>query len=175
MLHLLDERDMQVFGKVPLLAFAYLPGQRQGTSFVDDMHHQGHTAASHDAAIHDEHQRLQGQMGQQHLRIGHEIDLLGDAVVAHPPGKAFDPALRLGAIGHFHRDLGQMRTLTPNDAADQRGEGRQVPGYGACRLARIPLYEGVPYGTIPAEVVTHRRLLLDWWLFPERVYDGATS
>jgi hypothetical protein len=84
-------------------------------------------------------------------------------------------SVRLGAVGHFHRDLGQMRTLTPNDAADQGGKGCQVSGYGACRLARIPLCEGGTYGTIPAEVVTHRRLLLDWWLFPERVYDKATS
>jgi hypothetical protein len=49
-----------------------------------------------------------------------------------------------------------MRTLTPNDAADQGGKGGQVSGHGACRLARIPLCEGSMYGTIPAEVVTHR-------------------
>ena len=41
--------------------------------------------------------------------------------------------------------------------------------------ARIPLCEGVSYGTISAEVVTHRLLLLDWSLFPERIYDEATS
>jgi hypothetical protein len=29
--------------------------------------------------------------------------------------------------------------------------------------------------TIPAEVVTHRLLLLDWLRSPERVYDGSTS
>jgi hypothetical protein len=41
-----------------------------------------------------------------------------------------------------------------------------VPGDHACGLARISLYEGIPYGTIPAEVVTHRLLLLDWSYFP---------
>src|SRR5919108_1146827 len=175
LVHLLDKRDMQVFGKVSLLAFAHLPGHRQGTSFVDDMHHQGHTAASHDTAINDEHQSVQGQMGQQHLYIRYEINLIGDPVVAHPPGKAFDTALSLGTVGDFRRDVGQLRPLAPDDAADEGGEGRQMPGNWARKLARIPLYEGVPYGTIPAEVVTHRRLLLDWWLSPERVYDRATS
>ena len=97
---------MQVFGKVAFLALAALPGYRQGTAFVDDMHHQGHTAASHGTTIHDEHQGVQGQMSQQHLRIGHEIDLLSEAVIARPAGKAFAPALRLGAVGDFHRDLG---------------------------------------------------------------------
>src|SRR5262245_3253602 len=114
-------------------------------------------------------------MGQQHLCIWHEIDVLGDPVVAHPPGKAFDPGLCLGTVVDFPRDGGQLRPLAPNDAADHGGEGRHVASNGGSQLAWIPLYEGVPYGTIPAEVVTHRRLLLDWWLFPERVYDGATS
>ena len=69
----------------------------------------------------------------------------------------------------------QLCPLAPDDAAEQGGEGRQVPRNRASKLAWISLYEGVLYGTIPAEVVTHRRLLLDWWLFLERVYDGATS
>jgi hypothetical protein len=118
---------------------------------------------------------LQGQMGQQHLRIRYERDLLCDPVVAHPPGKAFDTALCLGAVGDCRREVGQWRPLAPDDAADHGGEGRQGPSNRASELARIPLYEGVPYSTIPAEVVTHRRLLLDWWLSPERVDDGATS
>ena len=45
----------------------------------------------------------------------------------------------------------------------------------ACWLAWVPLYQGSPYGTILAEVVTHRMLLLDWLLSPERIYDEATS
>src|SRR5262245_57272338 len=79
--------------------------------------------------------------------------------MAYPPGKAFDPALRLGAVGDFRRDVGQLRTLTPDDAADHRGEGRQVPHNRAGGLARIILYQGGSYGTITTEVVTHRRLL----------------
>ena len=45
----------------------------------------------------------------------------------------------------------------------------------ACGLAWVPLYQGSPYGTILAEVVTHRLLLLDGLLSPERIYDEATS
>ena len=76
-------------------------------------------------------------------------------VVAYPPGKAFDTALCLGAIGDFRRDTGQVRSLAPDDATDQGGERRQVPSNRAREQTRISLYEGVPYGTIPAEVVTH--------------------
>jgi hypothetical protein len=69
----------------------------------------------------------------------------------------------------------QLRALAAHDAADERREGDQVPGDRAGRLARIPLCSGIPYGTIPAEVVTHCLLLLDWLRSPERVYDGPTS
>jgi len=37
------------------------------------------------------------------------------------------------------------------------------------------LCESVPYGTIPAEAVTPRLLLLDCWRLPESVYDRSTS
>jgi hypothetical protein len=49
------------------------------------------------------------------------------------------------------------------------------PSNHAGGLGRISLCESVPYGTIPAEAVTHRLFLLDWPRFPERVYDAATS
>jgi hypothetical protein len=68
-----------------------------------------------------------------------------------------------------------VRMLTPDDAADQRGQGRLVPGDRPGRLARIPLSEGVSYGTISAEVVTHGRLLLDWLRFPEEYTRVTTS
>jgi hypothetical protein len=42
-------------------------------------------------------------------------------------------------------------------------------------LTRIIWCSGVPYGTISAEVVTHRLRLLDWSRFPARVYDETTS
>src|SRR5206468_8062616 len=64
------------------------------------------------------------------------------------------------AIGHVGSDLGQLGALTGHDAADERGEGDQVSGELAFGLARISLYQGISYGTILAEVVTHRMLLL---------------
>ena len=57
----------------------------------------------------------------------------------------------------------------------KRGQGSQVSDKPACGLAWVPLYQGSPYGTILAEVVTHRMLLLDWLLSPERIYDEAAS
>src|SRR6266567_3963974 len=83
-----------------------------------------------------------------------------DALVVDPPGKAFDAALGLGAIGHFGSEGGQLRALAAHDAADEHGEGMQVPGDVACGLSRIGLLERVVDGTIAAEVVAHRRFLL---------------
>ena len=128
LVHLLDQRDMQVFGKVPLLALAYLPGQRQGTPFIDDMDHQRHTPTAHDAAIHDQAPTSARRDAQQDLGIRDKIDFLCDMVVLHPPGKAFDAALGLGAIRHLWWQSGQLRALAPDNAADQRRQGRQVPG-----------------------------------------------
>jgi len=64
LLHLLDHGDMEGFGKVPFLPVAHSPGERQGSAFVDDVEHEGDAPAPHDAAIDDEHPRLQGQMCQ---------------------------------------------------------------------------------------------------------------
>ena len=66
----LDQGDMEVFRKVALRGLSYPPGQRQGASFIDDMHHQCRTPAAYATAIHDEHHRLQGEMTQQDVHIG---------------------------------------------------------------------------------------------------------
>ena len=175
LMDLLDQRDMEIFGEVALLAGAHQPREREGSPFIDQREHQCHAAAPDDTPINDQHQRLHGELPQQDLGIRDKIHRLRDRAVADPPGKAFDPALGFGAIGHLGRDLGQVRTFTPDDAADQRGQGRQVPGDRTCRLARIPLSEGVLYGTISAEVVTHELLLLDWSHFPEEYTRVTTS
>ena len=47
-----------------------------------------------------------------------------------------------------------------DDATDESGQGGQVPGALPLGLTRIPLWQGSPYGTILAEIVTHHRLLL---------------
>ena len=70
--------------------------------------------------------------------------------------------------GHF----GELCALTPHDPTDEGHEGGHVPGAPAWGLARIALYEGIPYGTIPAEVVTHRLLLLDGSHFPGTIRRG---
>src|SRR5262249_49393194 len=75
----------------------------------------------------------------------------------------------------FGGDAGQLGALAPHNTADERRKRGQVSGDCAGGLARIPLCESVPYGTISAEVVTHRLLLLDWSRFPARVYDETTS
>ena len=54
--------------------------------------------------------------------------------------------------------------------SDKRGQGGQVPDTTAVEFPGIALYQGLPYGTISMEVVTHRLLLLDWLHSPEGVY-----
>ena len=175
LLPLLDQGEREVFRTMALLAVADAPSPWQRAACVDYVEHQRHTPTAHDAAIDDEHERLQGQLCQSYLRVRYNRDLFCAPVVAPPPGKALTPTLGLCPVRDVRSHVGQWRTLASYDAADQRGEGRHVPGDRACWLARIPWCEGVPYGTRPAEVVTHRLLLLDWLRSPERVYDGATS
>jgi hypothetical protein len=125
-----------------------------GVAFYDLLAALDHTAIDH------QHQRLHGEVMQQELRVRGKIDLLCDGGVPHPPGKAFDAAFRLGAIGDIRRDFGQLRTLASHDTANQRGQSGQMPGYVAGGLSWVPLCQGIPYGTILAEVVTQRMLLL---------------
>ena len=95
--------------------------------------------------------------------------------MVEPSGQAFAPALGRGAIGNFGRNAGQLGALAaPNTTAERRQRG-QVPSDGAGGLARLPWCSSVPYGTLSAEVVTHRLLLLDGSRFPARVYDATTS
>ena len=114
-------------------------------------------------------------MRQEELGIREKVPRCQDALVIEPSGKAFDAALGLGAIRALRRDGGQWHTLARYNAADERGEGRQMSRDSACWLTRIIWCLGVPYGTIPAEVVTHRMLLLDGSRFPKSIDDGAIS
>ena len=175
LLPLLDQGEREVFRTMALLAVADAPSPWQRAACVDYVEHQRHTPTAHDAAIDDEHERLQGQLCQSYLRVRYNRDLFCAPVVAPPPGKALTPTLGLCPVRDVRSHVGQWRTLASYDAADQRGEGRHVPGDRACWLARIPWCEGVPYGTRPAEVVTHRLLLLDWLLSLDGVYDESTS
>ena len=60
-------------------------------------------------------------MPQQDLGIGAKRDLLGARGVVHPPGKALDAALRLGASGHLRSNFGSLATVAADNATDQRG------------------------------------------------------
>src|SRR5215467_4244824 len=137
--HQFDHGDVEVFRKVALRGLAHPPSQRQGSTFIDDMDHQRATPAAYAAPIHDKHHRLQGEMTQQDVCIGQKVYFLKDMSIVAPPGKAFDPALGLGAVGDLGGDVGQLRALTVHDATNKRGEGGQVPGDRPRGLARISL------------------------------------
>src|SRR5215468_236659 len=137
--HQLNHGDMEVFSNVALRGVAHSPRQWQGSTLIDDMDHQRATPAAYAAPIHDKHHRLQGEMTQQDVHIGQKVQLLQDMRIVAPPCKAFDPALGLGAVGDLGGDVGQLGAFTAHDAANKRGESRQVPGDRPCRLARIPL------------------------------------
>jgi hypothetical protein len=92
------------------------------------MDHQRGAPTAHTATIHDEHQRLQGEMPQQDVCIGQKVHLLQDVGVVAPPCKAFDPAFGFGAVGHFRGDVRQLGALATHDAADERRQGDQMPG-----------------------------------------------
>jgi hypothetical protein len=70
LLHLLNSSTMEVFGKVALLTSTHHPRQREGSAFVDHVDQPGHTPASHDVAIDDEPQRLEGERREPELDIG---------------------------------------------------------------------------------------------------------
>src|SRR4029453_2914017 len=112
---------MEVFREMALLAWAHQPRERQGASFIGHMDPQRHAATPDSPAIDDQHQRLQGEMIQQDLRIRDKIGVLRDGGVPYPPGKAFDTALRLGAIGHVGSDFGYLCTLAAYNATDECG------------------------------------------------------
>jgi hypothetical protein len=170
-----DQGEMARFGTGSLRGGAYPPGQRQGAPFRDDRQPQRGTPAAHTAAIQDEPHRLQGERPQQDVRRGQKGDRLQDVGVVKPPRTAFDAALGVGAVGHVRGDVRPVGALAAHDPAEARRQGEPVPGDRAGRLARIPWCSGLPYGTISAEVVTHRLLLLDWLRSLERVDDGSTS
>jgi hypothetical protein len=124
-------------GQVPLRGWAHAPRQRQGAPFRDDMEPQRGTPTAPAAAIHDAPHCLPGAMTPPDVCRGQKVHLLQDLSMVAPPGKAFAPALGLGAIGHLGGEVGQWGALPAHDAAQKRGEGRPVPGAGPGGLARI--------------------------------------
>jgi hypothetical protein len=118
---LLAQGDMEVCRDMALLAWAHQPRPGQGASFIGPMEHQRHAAAPDDTAIDDQPQRLQGELTQQDLRIRDNLGFLCDGRVPDPSGKAFDAALRLGAIGHMGSAFGKLCTLAAYDATNKCG------------------------------------------------------
>jgi hypothetical protein len=173
--HQRDQGDVERLGTMPLGTLAPAPRQGQRASLINDVEQQRQTATTDHTAIHAHHQRFEGSRRPEELDRRSTVHLRQEARVGEPSAQALAPALGLGAIRDGGGDTGPWGALATHDTVDERRQRGQVPGAGACELARIPLCEGVPYGTISAEVVTHRLLLLDWLCSPERVYAGTTS
>src|SRR5439155_4201318 len=86
-------------------------------------------------------------------------------VIVQPPRQAFDATVGLGPSRRLGRNARQLAALAADNATDERGKGRQMLGQAAAGLARIPLFQGLMYGTIAPKVVTHRIHLLIRWIF----------
>src|SRR5512134_3791158 len=56
--HQLHQLDVKSFWSMTLGTLAHYPGQRQGTTLIDDVNHQRTTAPTDAATIHNQHQRL---------------------------------------------------------------------------------------------------------------------
>src|SRR6266851_364622 len=106
---------------------------------------------------------------QEHLSIREEIHFLQNGVIVQPSRQAFDTTVGLGPIRHLGRNARQLATLAADNATHERGKARQMLGQAAAGLARIPLVQGLTYGTIASQVVTHRIHLLIRWIL-ERMY-----
>ncbi len=124
------------------------------------MNHQRTTAPTHTAAIHDQYQSLQGQLTQQYLGIGEEINFLFDLVVAQPSRQTLHAAVGFGPIGYLRGDTRQLAALATHDATDEGSQSGQMLGHTTTGLAGITLFQGFTYGTIASMVVTHRIDLL---------------
>jgi len=166
----LDQRAMASLRQGPLLALAHLPGQGQRAALRDHGPPEGDTPAPDDTPSDHHDQRLQGHMTQPYRGIGETIHGVGELSVPEPPRIPCDAARGRVAIGHWGGNAGPLRALTTHHTAYACREGGEGPGDWAGGLARRSLCSSVPYGTIPAEVVTHRLLLLDWSHSPEGVY-----
>jgi hypothetical protein len=160
-LPLCAKRAMEVCGQGSLLPLASQPCQRQGTPCIDHRHQQRHTPASHHAALAEEPQGPHGEVREQERGLGEEVDLCVDRGGVAPAGKALDAACRLGAIGNWRRNVGQLRALAGDKATDEGSQGGQVPGALPWGLTRIALCQGSPYGTILAEGVTRGKATND--------------
>ena len=151
LLSLRHQRDRQRLRAMPFLAAPHSPRQRQRSPLVDHVDHERPTPTAHDAAINDEHQRLQGKMRKERLGLRDNIALSDDVGVLDPPRKACDAALGLGPIRHFRRDFRQWGTLAGHDATDECGQGGQVSRAPALGLTWLSLSEGLSYGTLLTE------------------------
>ena len=79
--------------------------------------------------------------------------------VVKPPRNAFDAAFRFGPVGHFRSDVRQLGALAAHDATDKRRQGVEMAGEVPLEGGGLALREGMAYGTIASEVITHRMLL----------------
>jgi hypothetical protein len=160
-MHLLQQRDMRVFGKVPLAASDDNPGYRQRPTLIDHTEHQRHTPAPDCATIHYQHQRPLCQTGQHGLGKWQKVGLHLDPLVVDPPREPLDPTLSFRAVRCFLGDGRKVSPMAADDAANQSGQGIQVPRQVPGWLSRVQLLQGCPNSTISACIVAHGILLTE--------------
>ena len=83
-----------------------------------------------------------------------------NGVIVQPSRPAFDTAVGLGPIRYLGRNARQLAALAADNTTNERGKARQMLGQTAAGLARVTLFQGLMYGTIAPQVVTHRIHLL---------------
>ncbi len=150
-----QQRTMLLLGEMALASFNDNPGQRQGAAVVEHTDHQGDTAATDDAAIHNDRQWLLGQTGQQRGRNGQKPVLQCLAVVFEPAPKSHDQAfLGRRPCWCMIRNRGEMGAVATNQPTDHGHQGPEMaqplPRWRRNRLQKCPFY-----GTIAAMSVAH--------------------
>lgn len=137
------------------LAFDDDPGQRQGSSMVDDADHEGDAATTDDAAINGHEHRLVGQVLQQRLGDRQKPAIQRVRVVFEPAPEACDDTFLGGSsAGRMISDRGQVCAVTAGQAADQ-GDQRIQMAFAMAGERRQALHQGSFYGSLAAIRVTH--------------------
>jgi site-specific DNA recombinase len=132
------------------------PGQGQRTAVIDYTQHQSDTPPCDDTAIHDQHEGLVGEGGQQGLGNGQKPTVQGMSVVLEPAPKARHHALLVGTTtGRMIGDGRQMGTLRPDQATDHRHQRVEMAFAMAGGTGLKELHEPLFYGSIAAVRVTH--------------------
>ncbi len=153
---LTEHLTMGLLWKVAFLALDDNPGKRQSATVIDDTDHQGTTASTDDAAIHDQGQGLLREIGEQGLGDRQKPTINGRGVVLEEAAAARDDTFLVSSVaGSVIGDGGEMSTLRATQAADQGNQGVEMVFLMTSRVRVKELHEALLYGTIAAVRVTH--------------------